>query len=333
MYGSLGVKAGGILFPLEPRSLQNWHCILSARRRISHFWSSCTGGDPSLAGCFSGGRAALSTSSGFPLVTRLGICSKDSNILEFQAVLTLGIDLAAQPENTAACLIHWKDGFAEVSKIVRDLDDCAIIDFLQGVDKAGIDVPLGWPTAFVHAISKHHDLREWPTSDRLRFRYRETDLFIHDKTGLWPLSVSTDRIGVTAMRAAALPLSKAERGDRSGSGKLIEVYPAAALCQWGFNSRRYKGIKGRETRLKLVGSFLQQTMSWLRVPAAQRSACEECDDVFDALIASLVARARAVKLTEPIPPRFVEQARVEGWIALPKADSLRELAVVSDANF
>jgi predicted nuclease with RNAse H fold len=242
-------------------------------------------------------------------------------------MLTLGIDLAAQPENTAACVIHWQDGSAEVSQVVCDLDDGTIIEFLQGMDRAGIDVPLGWPVDFVHAISEHHGLKRWPTKDRLKLRYRETDLFIHDTTGLWPLSVSTDRIGVTAMRAAALPFSEAESEDRSGNGKIVEVYPAAALCRWGFDSRGYKGIKGRESRLKLVESFLQQTMSWLRVSAAQRSACEERDDVFDALIASLVARARAIELTEPIPPRIREVARIEGWIALPKADSLRELAV------
>jgi hypothetical protein len=33
-------------------------------------------------------------------------------MLKFQSVLTLGIDLAAQPENTAACLIRWTDAFA-----------------------------------------------------------------------------------------------------------------------------------------------------------------------------------------------------------------------------
>ncbi|MGD0179943.1 MAG: DUF429 domain-containing protein [Terriglobales bacterium] len=246
---------------------------------------------------------------------------------------TLGIDLAAQPENTAACLIHWQGGSAEVSKVACDLDDATILELIHGVDKAGIDVPLGWPVDFVYAISEHHALKRWPKKERLELRYRETDLFIHDKTGLWPLSVSTDRIGVTAMRAAALSFSEAERRDRSGIGKIVEVYPAAALRQWGFDSRGYKDIKGRETRLKLVESFLQQTKPWLCLSADQRSACEECDDVFDALIASLVARARAVKITEPIPPRFMQQARVEGWIALPKVGSLRELAVVSDADF
>ena len=209
-------------------------------------------------------------------------------------MLTLGIDLAAQPENTAGCVIQWQDGSAEVSKVACDLDDGAILELIHGVDKAGIDVPLGWPVDFVHSISEHHGLKRWPTKDRLKLRYRETDLFVRDKTGLWPLSVSTDRIGVTAIRAAALPLSKAERKDRSGSGKIIEVYPAAALCQWGFDSKGYKNKKGRETRLKLVESFVQQTKPWLQISAAQRTACEECDHVFDALVASLVAK-RAMK--------------------------------------
>lgn len=34
--------------------------------------------------------------------------------------------------------------------------------------------------------------------------YRLTDLFVRDAAGLWPLSVSTDRIGIVAFRAARL---------------------------------------------------------------------------------------------------------------------------------
>jgi len=101
-------------------------------------------------------------------------------------MLNSELSLAAQPENTAGCVIHWKDGLAEISTIVRNLEDGAIIELVQGVDKAGIDVLLGWPDDFVHAISEHHELKRWPTKDRLKLRYRETDLFIHDKTRLWP---------------------------------------------------------------------------------------------------------------------------------------------------
>lgn len=241
-------------------------------------------------------------------------------------MLTLGIDLASKPENTAACVIRWENGLAHVTRVVCDLSDDAILEFLQGVDKVGIDVPLGWPTEFVHAISKHHNLGPWPRIDRRRLRYRETDLFIHDKTGSWPLSVSTDRIGVTAMRAAALLGLVGEPVDRSGVGKIVEVYPAAALRIWAFNPDGYKGKKHQETRSSLVQTFLQRTDGWLRVHEKWRTACIDGDNEFDALIAALVARATAIGLVEPISPNYASRARTEGWIALPLAGSLDKLA-------
>jgi predicted nuclease with RNAse H fold len=241
-------------------------------------------------------------------------------------VLTLGIDLAAQPKNTAACVIQWRNGLAEVSRVVCGLDDGAVIELVQSVDKAGIDIPLGWPTDFVQSVFKHQELKAWPKTDRLRLRYRETDLFVHDQTGRWPLSVSTDRIGVATMRAAALMGKMKEPVDRSGRYKIVEVYPAAAMRIWGFDPRGYKGKKGQEARSSLVGTLLQGTSAWLRVQQKWRTAFIRGDNEFDALIAALVTRASAVGLTEPVPPSCVDRATVEGWIALPLCGSLDKLA-------
>jgi hypothetical protein len=49
------------------------------------------------------------------------------------------------------------------------------------------------------------------------------------------------------------------------------------------------------------------------------------DDAFDALIASLVARANALGLCGPVPDECLDEARVEGWISLPEAGSLAKL--------
>jgi hypothetical protein len=243
-----------------------------------------------------------------------------------QIVITLGIDLAAQPKNTSACLMNWRDGIAEVSRVVCDLDDRALLNLFPGVDKAGIDVPFGWPSDFVDAISKHRELRPWPTKDRLKLCLRETDLFVREKTGLRPLSVATDRIGVTAMRGAALLSLVGEPVDRSGRGTIVEVYPAAALQVWGFDPRGYKGKKGQQKRSSLVGTFLQRANGWLTMHEKWRTACTSGDNEFDAFIAAMVARASAVGLAEPLPLKCVSRVSTEGWIALPVAGSLEKLA-------
>src|SRR3546814_4905134 len=74
---------------------------------------------------------------------------------------------------------------------------------------AAIDVPLGWPDEFIDAVVAHRDRRGWPPiaaeppEDRLPLRYRTTDLLTRI-SGAQPLSVSSDLIGVAAMRGARI---------------------------------------------------------------------------------------------------------------------------------
>jgi hypothetical protein len=49
------------------------------------------------------------------------------------------------------------------------------------------------------------------------------------------------------------------------------------------------------------------------------------DNALDALLAALVARAAALDLCEPVPADMVAMAQKEGWIALPKRESLQAL--------
>ena len=135
------------------------------------------------------------------------------------------------------------------------------------------------------------------------------------------------------MRAAQLLPRLIERGvlvDRSGStGGLVEVYPAAALRAWGlpfegYKNRQKQDPERRTRRLQMLAS-LQARAEWLHVADNVRTACQDSDDVFDALIASLTTRAAAIGLCEPIPPGSVDTARREGWIQLPQIDSLARL--------
>ena len=242
-------------------------------------------------------------------------------------MITVGIDLAAQPERTAACRIEWNAGAARVTDLDgRNVDDARILELVEGANRSGLDVPLGWPEAFVVAVGAHHAAQRWPGGTPAQLRLRATDRWVAERTGRWPLSVSTDRIAMPAFRTA-LVLSRASFPvDRAGGGRVVEVYPAAALLRWGFDSRRYKRVAGAEARASLVRTFVAPTRQWLTLDDAMINKCIASDDAFDALVAALVARAAAIGLTEPIPADSRELAAREGWIALPVDGSLDRLA-------
>jgi hypothetical protein len=202
------------------------------------------------------------------------------------------------------------------------VDDARLRALIARADKVGLDVPLGWPEAFVNSVAAHQRRDLWPANSIQKLCFRETDQFIKENTGKWPLSVSTDRIGVTALRAAALidAVSGETQADRTGRGKLVEVYPAAALRRWGL-----KPLPRKESE-ELAVAVVQHTSSWLHLSGEALEIIKENRDALDALVASLVARAAAVGLCEPIPEELVGAASIEGWIALPKLGSLEQLA-------
>jgi hypothetical protein len=226
-------------------------------------------------------------------------------------VRTGGIDLAAQPKDTALCIVDWGAGVARVTAVERPVEDAGLQRAADGLSKLGVDVPLGWPRAFVAAIAAHQQLGRWPTGDARALRFRRTDLATQERTGAWPLSVSSDRIAIPAFRAArVLPAEP-----RDGSGTIVEVYPAASLRLWGFDPRGYKAERGRDLREQLVSRFFAAA-PWLD-PGKFAPAFAASHDSFDALVAALTARAAALGLTVAPDGGDAEAARVEGWIALP----------------
>lgn len=151
----------------------------------------------------------------------------------------LGIDLAAQPKKTYACVLSAEDGRL-AAEFHHRCDDRQVLALAEGQEKVAIDAPFGWPGEFVEAIAAHRRGEPWPSHDddapevlRESLSFRATDTVAMQTRR--PLSVSTDKLGVTAMRCAALlhRWSKDEEIDRSGRGKFVEVYPAAALVRWG----------------------------------------------------------------------------------------------------
>jgi predicted nuclease with RNAse H fold len=235
-------------------------------------------------------------------------------------VRTVGIDLAAEPTTTAVAVIDWQAGDAQVAALQVPADDDAVLRHAEGAEKVGIDCPLGWPDSFVDFVHAH---RDGPTEARAgsewrrSLAYRRTDEHVRSALpGLIPLSVATDRIGLTAMRAARLQALLARRGhsvDRAGTGLIVEVYPAAGLRKWELAHRGYKGAKNVTILGSLVDS-LRRSAPWLDLGEFE-PLCRRSDHAFDAVIAALLARAAALGLTTP--PDDPATAATEGWIALP----------------
>lgn len=238
-----------------------------------------------------------------------------------------------------ACPIEWSSGAALVSPPERKITDSRLAELLSLGGPCGLDVPFGWPMGFVNTIVAHQansPLPVVPSSKDLAFR--ATDRYLRDeilKDARWtPLSVSTDKLGSTALRAARVMagLSQAwPAGYRAGvRGGLVEAYPAVALHRW-FPDHRYRykarvGGKGKAELALLAEVLLKR--SWLEFEgdSKTRDAYARNHDNLDALVASLVARAHSRGLCESIPSEFEEAARVEGWIALPKPGTLDALA-------
>jgi hypothetical protein len=243
-------------------------------------------------------------------------------------MVTVGVDLAAQPARTAVCIVKWTPGTPEIGLPETGFDDRRLRELFAHADKIGIDVPLGWPDGFVDAIMAHHRGSPWPDVARRPLLYRATDLFVQKQTGRWPLSVSASLLAIPTMRAAALLTTATEDGrpiNRVGHDTVVEFYPAAALRRWGLPADKYKGPKGRAARQRLLAELLRRA-PWLKPPEEVITRCVADDNKLDALVAALVARAAAKGWCDPIPPELEAVAKREGWIALPESASLGGLA-------
>lgn len=238
-------------------------------------------------------------------------------------MLTAGLDLAAQPGATALAVIQWQRGSASLRSLQLGVTDDEVIAQAKSVDKLGIDCALGWPVAFVEFLNQHAQLTEaQPIFDggidwRRQISFRESDREVRRITGRWPLSVATDRLGLTAMRAAGLLSKLQAQGidiDRAGFGKIVEIYPGASLRLWQFETAGYR--TSAQIRQKLIAR-LQQNLPGLDLANFIEMMISSCD-AFDAVIASLAARASAIGQSTAPSASQVAVAKIEGWIHLPK---------------
>ena len=240
-------------------------------------------------------------------------------------MLTAGVDLAAENKGTALAVIDWSGARATLAELRLGVGDGPIAEAATTVDKLGIDCAFGWPDEFVSFVVGHSDHEsvdglevdggmDW----RRTLAYRETDREVRAKTGRWPLSVSTDRLGLTAMRCAGLLGRIQARGvevDRSGAGVVVEIYPGASLRLWGFDTTGYRvGAPARE----LLLAQILDAAPWLDLQGSA-DLMVRSGDAFDAVIAALASRSAALGHYDAPAPEQLARARREGWTALPTA--------------
>ncbi|MEU6257272.1 DUF429 domain-containing protein [Streptomyces sp. NPDC047043] len=269
-------------------------------------------------------------------MSRRDVPGEDPGVRQPRAV-TVGIDLAASARRTAVCRVVWGDGGGPAAEFVVPDGDEDLLALVRAADKTGLDCPLGWPSSFVATVLAHHQGQRLPAAARFQgradgrpgldpLRFRLTDDVTWKATSMRPpLSVSTDLLGVVALRAARL-LDEFVATDtavpRDGSGPVAEVYPAAALRLWGIRpARSYKSAvpEAREVREYIVRSI--ETGLGLTLPDPVRAQCVDSHDHLDALVCALVARAVLVGGTRwPRTPQERAAARQEGWIHLPDGD-------------
>lgn len=237
-------------------------------------------------------------------------------------MLTLGVDLATDPKDTATCLLDWNSGRCAVA---RGADDAALLDAMARADRVGIDAPFGWPDAFREAIEAWAERGAWIAgTNREPLRLRETDR-LAVQTGARPMSVSTNLLGATAMRCAHL---LAEHHRRAGTaldrvhGAVVEVYPAGSLAAWGVvEARRYKEAAAAPLRRRIAERLERE--AGLAFGEGALLACERSDHNLDALVCSLTARAVDRGLVRPV--EVTDTIAREGWIHLPRSGSLGRL--------
>lgn len=238
---------------------------------------------------------------------------------------TVGVDLAAGAPGTALAEIVWAGASAVLTRLEIGIQDADIVaSVTSGEAWLGVDCPLGWPDAFADFVRAHHAGVEpslGPVRGDAEWRrplvYRHTDHVVRERIGRWPLSVSTDRLGVTALRGAGLLARLAEAGfpvDRAAEGRLFEVYPGGSLRLWGFDTT---GYRVDATRRAILLDSLRERAPWLDLGAFGPLAVAKAD-AFDAVIAALSTRAGALRLFEPVASGMLAVARREGWVVLPE---------------
>lgn len=246
-------------------------------------------------------------------------------------MITVGIDLAYRDPETALCAIEWPVGSPPtVRTLTKNVSDDSILTWAERADCVAIDAPMGWPRDFVDFIARHAAGEAVGPAEQSgqSLWLRRTDHLMPNN----PLSVAADKLAKPAARCAHLQTELRARGievDRAGlSGRVIEVYPAAALRTWDFTAayKKASGAAKQAERRAAREAIARYLVGPLRVTGVSIDELIETDDHLDAFICALLARAARCGQIANLPEGDdLQAARVEGWIHLPTTHAVDRL--------
>jgi predicted nuclease with RNAse H fold len=245
----------------------------------------------------------------------------------------VGIDLAASPRNCGVCVLE-EDTITHVTRGSRNAEHPGwLLEHCSGAHVVAVDVPFGWPKPFAHALSTY-GIGVALDRDRKPYLYRTTDIWVTDELPRLlardvgpprPLSVSADKLGVTAMVGTLL-----QKDLRNGFNlwpstanelpAVVEVYPALSLWAWALPHRNYKGDSGDARRKRRV--LLGQLYYAFGLEVHDEQAAADLIDVehcFDALVAALTGREYASGNTFDPQHLDADLLSFERWIRVPKS--------------
>ncbi|AQQ14903.1 hypothetical protein CGLAU_04645 [Corynebacterium glaucum] len=233
-----------------------------------------------------------------------------------------GIDLAADPAKTGIASIHVRGAGLTLTDASLGASDTDVARTVGVAELTGIDIPLGWPRGFREVINAHAAGALPPPAStgpdwRRGLANRFTDLEVRRIAGVVPLSVAADRIAHPALRWMGIEARLRADGlptNRDGSGRVAEVYPAAALKMWGLPHRGYKGDDAAGRIAIMAGLASRFDIDW----AGFATTVEKSADVLDAVIAALVAHEVRAGRCLPIPADNADLVAEEGWIWVPR---------------
>lgn len=162
-------------------------------------------------------------------------------------MFTVGVDLAAEPKKTALATVSWRADGASLGHLQVGVDDGTVIDRSRGAGSVGIDCAFGWPIEFVEFVTAHAAeslprRNESGLAWRRRLVYRHTDRFVRDLTGQRPLSIATDRLGLTACGVPG-----------EWNGKQVRISSGAQITQ-------LEGLGGSPTSLEYTKTY--EALQW-----------------------------------------------------------------------
>ncbi|MDQ4062570.1 MAG: DUF429 domain-containing protein [Actinomycetota bacterium] len=227
----------------------------------------------------------------------------------------VGIDFSTTPRACGICVLEG----GAITHVGRGNNAAEHPDWLVGhcaeATVVAVDVPFGWPRPFMEALSCYRigDALDLP---REQYRLRATDFWIKENIPpLQPLSVSTDKLGSTAIVGTKLLHAVGNEGFRlsprsaARSATVVEVYPAASLRAWG--------LPHNNIETPIVLEALREAFE-LTIGDTDQNNLLQSRHCLDALVSALTAKEYADGNTF-YPPEYIpdETIEVEGWIHVP----------------